>query len=337
MSHEPWAMRTALSRRLLASTLHFDWPQFEPLAALRCTIGVAVPLLVGSALHQSAIAVFGAVGAHGVGFGSFQAGYRSRTATMLYAAAGMGLSIWLGSLAGHSPALTLLAAAVWGFGAGLLVAVGPASSFVGLQSAVAVIVAGGFPASGRDALLRGVTVFAGGLLQILLVVIVWPLKRFPAERRALGAIYRSLAAYAAELSGGSSAPPEPRTLAEAIPGFSDPQPFASANGVLAFRAFLDEAERIRASLAALAAQQARVSDTQPAARDSATVFATDVSALLREVAESVEQARDPVEPRDVWTTLDSHARLLGGSVGRNRRPARSTPCGVAHGWIARLA
>ena len=315
MSHEPWAKPTGLPRRLLASTLHFDWSQFEPVAALRCTVGVAVPLLVGSALHQSPIAVFGAVGAHGVGFGSFQAGYRSRAATMLYAAAGMGLSIWLGSLAGHSPALTLIAAAVWGFGAGLLVALGPASSFVGLQSAVAVIVAGGFPANGRDALLRGVIVFAGGLLQILLVVIVWPLKRFPTERRALGAIYRSLAAYAAELPGGRAAPPEPRTLAEAAPGFSDPQPFASANGVLAFRAFLDEAERIRASLAALAAQHTRVSDTQPAAaRDAATVFATDVSALLREIAESVEQARDPVEPRDVWTTLESHARLLGDSA-----------------------
>jgi len=299
MSHEPWATRPALPRRLLASTLHLDWSQFEPVAALRCTVGVAVPLLLGSALNLSPIAVFGAVGAHAVGFGSFQGGYRSRAATMLYAAAGMGVSIWLGSLAGHSPGLTLLAATLWGFGAGLLVALGPAPSFVGLQSAVAVIVAAGFPVNGRDAFLRGVIVCAGGLLQILLVVIVWPLKRFPTERRALGAIYRSLAAYAGGLASGSSVPPEPHTLAEATPAFSDPQPFASANGVLAFRAFLDEAERIRASLAALAAQQTRAGDDRPAAeRDAAAAFATDVASLLREIAGSVEQARDPVEPRE---------------------------------------
>ncbi len=314
MSHEPWATRPALPRRLVASTLHLDWSQFEPLAALRCTVGVAVPLLLGSALNQTAVSVFGSVGAHGVGFGSFQAGYRSRAETMLYAAVGMAVSIWIGSLTGHSRELTLLTTAAWGFGAGLLVALGPASSFVGLQSAVAVIVAEGFPTSGRDAFLRGVMVLGGGLLQILLVVIVWPLKRFPTERKALGAIYRSLATYAAALPRGSALPPEPHTLAEVTPAFADPQPFASANGVLAFRAFLDEAERIRASLAALAAQQMRVSNDDAAARRRVDPFAGDVAALLREIADSVEQGRDPAEPADVWTTLESHARLLGATA-----------------------
>jgi uncharacterized membrane protein YccC len=158
-------------------------------------------------------------------------------------------------------------------------------------------------------------VLAGGLLQILLVVIVWPLKRFPTERRALASIYRSLAAYAEALPGGAAIPPEPHTLAGAAPGFSDPQPFASANGVLAFRAFLDEAERIRASLAALAAQQMRVSDEEAAEfRKAATPFATDVSALLREIADCVEQGRDPVEPAAFWTTLESHARQLGATT-----------------------
>ena len=159
------------------------------------------------------------------------------------------------------PAFTLMAAAVWGFGAGLLVALGPASSFVGLQSAVAAIVAGGFPANGRDALLRGVIVSAGGLLQILLVVIVWPLKRFPTERRALGAIYRSLAAYAAESAWRRALRRQSRARSpKRHPGFSDPQAVCVSQRRPRLPRVPRRSRAHSTSLAALAAQHMRVSD-----------------------------------------------------------------------------
>lgn len=120
---------------MVASLLHVDWSRFEGLAALRCTLGVAVPLLVGLVIDQSSAGVFGAVGAVGAGFGSFQGAYRSRAALMLLAAIGMAVSVFIGSLAGHSIAV----AALWGFAGGLLVALGQAASFVGLQSIVAVL------------------------------------------------------------------------------------------------------------------------------------------------------------------------------------------------------
>src|SRR5215210_661261 len=100
------------SRQVLASALTIDWSQFEAAAALRCTIGVAVPLVVGLAIGQPSIGVFGAIGAVSVGFGSFQGAYRSRAAVMLLAAAGMAVSIFFGSIAGHSHAGAILAAAV---------------------------------------------------------------------------------------------------------------------------------------------------------------------------------------------------------------------------------
>ncbi|HMF61051.1 MAG TPA: hypothetical protein VK595_11810, partial [Vicinamibacterales bacterium] len=101
--------------RLLGSALVIDWSQFEGTAALRCTVGVAVPLVAGLAIGQPAIGVFGAIGAVSVGFGSFQGAYRSRAAVMLFAAAGMALSVFFGSLAGHSDLTAIVAAALWGF------------------------------------------------------------------------------------------------------------------------------------------------------------------------------------------------------------------------------
>src|SRR5262245_48671151 len=124
-------------RQAWASALNTQWRLVEPVAALRCTLGVAIPLLAALALGQPAAASFIAVGAVSAGFGSFQGAYRSRALTMVLDALGMAFSLFVGSIAGHSVAGAVLAAAVWGLSAGLLVAVGPGASFVGLQSAVA--------------------------------------------------------------------------------------------------------------------------------------------------------------------------------------------------------
>ena len=49
--------------RILSSALVVDWSQFEGSAALRCTLGVAIPLIAGLAIGQPAVGVFAAVGA----------------------------------------------------------------------------------------------------------------------------------------------------------------------------------------------------------------------------------------------------------------------------------
>jgi hypothetical protein len=55
-----------------------------------------------------------------------------------------------------------------------------------------VLVASGFPTTFAGAATRAALVFAGGLAQTFLVISLWPLRRFAAERAALGGIYRSL-------------------------------------------------------------------------------------------------------------------------------------------------
>ena len=312
-------------QQAIGTSRKVDWSQFEGPAALRCTVGVAVPLLAGVLGGQRTAGVFGAVGAVSVGFGSFQGVYRSRATIMLTAAAGMALSVFVGSLAGGSTLAAIVAAGAWGFGSGLLVSLGPGASYVGLQSAVAVLVASGFPSDTGTALARLAAVLAGGAIQTLLVVVLWPLRRFPAERRALAIVYRSLASYAFRIPQGSLAPPDPHSIEEAQPAFRDPQPFAKVWQALALRTLLDEAERIRASLAALALHGPPSADASlDTEARSFAIFADAVGHLLREIGNALDDARDPSAP-EYWQSLESSApdlrsrrRLIDGLLGQLR-------------------
>ena len=296
--------------QIFGSAFRIDWPQFEGVAALRCTAGVAIALMVGLVLRQPSISAFGAIGAVSVGFGSFQGAYRSRAAVMVYAAVAMALAIFVGSLGGHSDVASIATATIAAFGSGLLVAVGPAAAFVALQAVVAVLIASGFPSDPRGAALRGLMVFAGGLVQTLLVVVLWPLRRFSAERVTIAAAYRSLARYAAGLTAADAAP-EPHTFAATMSPLADPQPFARAGDVLVFQALLDEAERIRAGLAALATRQRQLLDAHPAC---ARTFGQLTARVLEEIAAALEGGREPREAEPVWSTLESCSAQLGRSV-----------------------
>lgn len=293
-------MRTTV-RQVIGSILTVDWSQFEALAAVRCTIGVAVPLLVGLAIDQRLVGLFGAAGAVGVGFGSFQGAYRSRATVMLLAATSMALSVFVGSLAGHSTAATIGVAALWAFAGGLVVALGRGASFVGLQSIVAVSIAGGYPSDLGGALGRAVLVFGGGLIQTGLVVVIWPLRRFAVERRSLAAAYRSLAAYARTIPECPAMPPEPHTFAGTSSPLIDPQPFARSGEAFVFQGLLDEAERIRASLAAFAMHYRRLATSDQA---SAARLADLSAQILTEIAVALDEGREPREQRGFSESID---------------------------------
>lgn len=297
-------------RALLTSMTHVDWGRFEAAAALRCTIGIAIPLLLGVSAGHSSAALFGAFGAFGVGFGSFQGAYRSRAIPMLLATMGMAVSVFVGSLAGHSIATAVFVASLWGFAGGLLVAVSRSASFVGLQSILALIIAGGIAADVGSAAARALFVLGGGLAQTALVVMIWPLRRFPAERRSLAAVYRSMAAYASSIPK-DKAPPEPHTIATTASPLDDPQPFGTTGELLGFQALLDEAESIRAGLAALAFHFQGVSSSQ---RSCAAAVSSLAAQVLDEIALALALGREPHAVPGVSQSLADCARVLAPAI-----------------------
>ncbi|HUQ86346.1 MAG TPA: FUSC family protein [Vicinamibacterales bacterium] len=295
------------TQRIFAAARQLNWQHFEGAAALRPTIGVAIVLAAGFFMGDPSISAFGAIGAVSVGFGSFQGAYRSRAALMLWAGLGMALSIFIGAVAGHWTVAFIISTVVATFACGMLVALGPSASFVGLQCVVAVLIAGAFPSEPRLAALGAATVFAGGLVQTILVAIVWPLRLFPAERKAMAAAYRSLADYALKIPNHDFVAPEPHTLASTSSPMTDPQPFARVGEVLVFQALLDEAERIRASLAAITTQRPRMITPHGACANELAMHAAHA---LEEIAVSLAQGREPRESILIWEPFDRCAREL---------------------------
>src|SRR4051812_3775194 len=276
-------------RHVAGQAVHADWSQVDSVGALRCTAGVAIPLAAGLLFDEPSIGVFGAIGAVSVGFGSFQGAYRSRATVMIAAALAMGIALVAGSLAGHGAGSSIVVSTLIAFAGAIVVALGPAAAFVGLQSVVAALIATGFPTGPRDAAIRGAIVVGGGLAQTLLVALVWPLRRFTAERAAIAHAYRSLARYASSMPDGEAIAPEPHTFAATLSPVDDPQPFARAGDVLVFQALLDEAERIRASLAALVTRQRELGPASNCRQE----FFEACAGILTEIAEALADGRDP--------------------------------------------
>ena len=107
----------------------------------------------------------------------------------------------------------------------------------------------------------------------------------------------------------------------------DPQPFARAGDVLVFQALLDEAERIRASLAAIVDLPTAAAGVRT--RDAPIDLADRRAArALFEIAEALEQGRAPREEAPIWAPLDACVRERSAGRRRSRHCSdRSAPRG----------
>lgn len=137
--------------------------------ALRCTPAIAVIILFGFYLHQTAGAAIMCGGALTVGSGVYQRIGQSQIGPMVLATLGMGLSAMIGTLAGLSAIPLLAVILLWGFAAGMLEGAG---QWIGQQCAIALLVASSFPGTLSHALLRGGLVMGGGVMQIATIEIL---------------------------------------------------------------------------------------------------------------------------------------------------------------------
>jgi uncharacterized membrane protein YccC len=220
-------------------------------AGARAALGMAIPLAVGAATGQLIMGVSASVGALSGGFASLQGTYRTRAGVIMAATGGMALSAFVGATAGHLLGPGIVLTAAWGFAAGILVAFGQAATVVGLQSVVGLVVFGQFSLGPGEAALQGALVLAGGLVQTLLVVAIWPLRRFPAERKALSQAYAVLAGHARSLAESPGRLLEPAALQDLDAAMRDPQPLGQTGDMVAYRSLADQTERLRLELARL--------------------------------------------------------------------------------------
>jgi len=230
----------------------FRWEGLALWRAARVAVGVVVPLGLGWASGHVQYGAYAALGALSAGVTSFLGETRSRVTVVVLASLGMAISTLIGATtAAAAPWLLVPAVAVWGYFTGLSVCLGPAPSIAVLQSSIALLIAVGLPSGPAEAAMRAGLVLAGGLLQAALVAASWAMRPGATERMALAASYRALAAYAIDLATGKSGPPPPAAF-PASATLEDPNPLLPGAVKLVLLNLLEEAERIRASLAALA-------------------------------------------------------------------------------------
>nr|WTB31509.1 FUSC family protein [Streptomyces sp. NBC_00830] len=234
----------------------FRWGDVALRRAVRVAVGVMVPLSVGSACGRLDYGAFAALGALPAGFASFQGMTRSRVAAVAVASAGMAVSTFVGAAtAAAAPWLLVPVVVVWGYVVGLAVCLGPRLSVAALQWPVGLLIAIGIPLGPTEAALRAGLVLAGGLFQGVLVAVSWAFRRGDPERAALAESYRILAVYASGLAAGHFGPPLPMAF-PAVAALTDPNPLLPMTARLHYLDLLEQAERIRVSLAALAERAA---------------------------------------------------------------------------------
>jgi hypothetical protein len=146
------------------------------LHSLLCLPGIALPLIVGLHFGYPGTAALMVGGAQCVGFGSYQQPLFHRSGAMLAASVGIAISALVGALCRDSTVALLITAIVWAMLAALANAIGAATAWVGQQCCIFLVISSAAPSTPGtthdlvySALLRGAGVFAGGILQFVIL------------------------------------------------------------------------------------------------------------------------------------------------------------------------
>jgi uncharacterized membrane protein YccC len=327
----PVPVRTSALADLLRTAARLDRTQSDPVIAARNAIGVALPLAVGALAGNAGLGLAATIGALQTALADRPGPYRLRMLRMLCTAGAAAATSSLAVLLSHSDIGSVLLLLILGFGAGLLLTAGPSATQVGVAATAAALVLGHIPQPPSAAVRVGLLVLAGGVVQVVLAIAAWPLRRHRPERLALAALYRELAAAARQPPGTHVGPPAGDTLnavRQTLYGLGHDH----GPSVEAYRVLLDEAERIRRELLVLTAQQERLAEAgaTSAAQTARTVLAA-AGDVLAEVAAALENARgiDPAVLAPIREQLRTLVSLLddpetpGGELTRRAAAARA--------------
>ncbi|MCX4963871.1 FUSC family protein [Streptomyces sp. NBC_00654] len=183
----------------------------EPLIALRGAVGLALVIGVSLALFGPVIAASSAFGAFQAAIATFQRSWRPRPVLALVSGASLGVSTFLGYLVGSQtiPFMGLLA--LWTFAAGMAWAAGPTGGIIAASNVAIMLVTVTLPTSVADAAAHAGMIAVGGLIQASLVVL-FPVRRWGAQRDALADALAAEADYARRLRQDPVAPFDPLPL-----------------------------------------------------------------------------------------------------------------------------
>src|SRR5580698_5262259 len=166
---------------------------------------------------------------------------------MLLATLLVGMAVMIGTLTGGVAPISILTAGIWAFIAGMLVAINQAATDLGVTTLVTLVVFSAQPLAPHQALSAGSLAIAGGLLQTLLALALWPVEGHQPERTALANLFDGLARAAKSPTSAFESPP---ASSEATAAHNTLATLAAVHTIEAdrYRSLLNQAERMRLGL-----------------------------------------------------------------------------------------
>ncbi|MFD9368914.1 FUSC family protein [Streptomyces sp. NPDC060020] len=296
--------------------------RLEPLVALRAAAGLAIVIGAGLALLGPGAAASSAFGAFMAAIATFQQSWRPRPALALASGLTLAVSTFVGYLVGSSDlGLFLVLLAVWTFAASMLWAAGPTAGIIASGNVAVMLVTVTLPTSVPQAAGHAAMIAAGGVVQALLIVL-FPVRRWGAQRDALADALAAEADYARRLRQDPVAPFDPaplmraRAAATVTPRQARRRP-AELHGARGL------AERIRPVLASLA-DPAVGAPAEGPGRDRVRELLAAAGSVLDAAAHAIrhgEPVRLPAPSLAVLKSPDTADLLTGAPLRAARRLA----------------
>ncbi|MER5498906.1 FUSC family protein [Streptomyces sp. NPDC002561] len=273
------------------SGLKIERQRLEPLIAIRGAAGLALVIGISLALFGPVVAASSAFGAFQAAIATFQRSWRPRPVLALVSGASLAVSTFLGYLTGSRLLLFLALLVLWTFVAGLAWAAGPTGGLIAASNVAIMLVTITLPTSVADSAVHAVMILVGGVVQATLIVL-FPVRRWGAQRDALADALAAEADYARRLRHDPVAPFDPvplmtaRNAAAVTPRQARRRPpeLQGSRGI---------AERIRPVLASLADPSLGVPSEGPE-RDRVRELLAAAGSVLDSAARAIRHG-DPVE------------------------------------------
>ncbi|MFH9723860.1 FUSC family protein [Streptomyces sp. NPDC017254] len=295
------------------SGLTVERRRLNPVVAARAALGLALVVGFSLAVFGPAVAAASAFGAFQAAIATFQRSWRPRPTLALASGASLALSTFFGYLVGAHEVFFLALLLLWTFLSGLAWAAGPTAGMIASSNVAIMLVTVTLPTSVAAAAGHAVMIFAGGVVQAVLVVVL-PVRRWGAQRDALADALAAEADYARRLRHDPVAPFDPlplitaRNAAAVTPGQARRRP-AELHGARGL------AERIRPVLASLADPAVGVPEEGPARARVRELLAAAAS-VLDAAAHAIRHGVPITLPEaavDALRTPDAAAILHGPS------------------------
>ncbi|HBF81382.1 MAG TPA: hypothetical protein DD420_16070, partial [Streptomyces sp.] len=188
--------------------------RLEPLIAMRGAAGLALVVGFTLAVFGPAIAASSAFGAFQAAIATFQRSWRPRPVLALVSGASLAVSTFVGYVTVSHTGLFVAVLVLWTFAAGMSWAAGSTGGIIAASNVSIMLVTVTLPTSVADAAAHAAMMAVGGLVQASLIVL-FPIRRWGAQRDALADALAAEADYARRLRHDPHAGFDPEPLMEA--------------------------------------------------------------------------------------------------------------------------